>query len=261
VLLEESNLAKVADPAAGSGAIEHLTDALCATAWSLIQQIDAAGGAWAALESGLIQREVAAVRREREAAVAKRKDAITGTSDYPNLEEVPAAVLDVAPAAKAIVAGATIEPLPSIRLAAPFEALRDRSDTVLAESGVRPKVFLANLGKPPAFTARATFARNFYEAGGIAAVTNDGFKSIEEMVAAFKACGARLACLCSSDKVYATDAAKAAQALAAPGAIVHLAGRPGELEAALTAAGVKSFIYMGCDVLATLRATHDILKT
>jgi len=261
VLLEESNLAKVADPAAGSGAVEHLTDALCTAAWALVQKIEAGGGAWASLESGLIQREVAAVRLAREAAVAKRNDPITGTSDYPNLEEVRAAVLDVAPAAKSSAAGATIEPLPSIRLAEPFEALRDRSDAILAKTGARPKVFLANLGKPSAFTARATFARNFYEAGGIAAVTNDGFTSTEERVAAFKACGARLACLCSSDKVYATDAAKAAQALTAAGATVHIAGRPSELEAALTAAGVKAFIYVGCDVLATLRAAHDILNT
>src|SRR5260221_13669195 len=87
VLMEESNLAKVADPAAGSGAIEDLTSKLCAAAWSKFQAIDAAGGAWAALESGLIQREVAAVRAERQKAAARRKDAMTGASDYPNLHE------------------------------------------------------------------------------------------------------------------------------------------------------------------------------
>ncbi len=46
----------------------------------------------------------------------------------------------------------------------------------LAKTGARPKVFLANLGTPSDFTARATFAKNFFEAGGIEAVSNDGFK-------------------------------------------------------------------------------------
>ncbi len=98
-----------------------------------------------------------------------------------------------------------------MRLAEPYEALRDRSDAVLKKTGARPKVFLANLGKASDFTARAMFAKNFYEAGGIEAVTNDGFKSRDEMIAAFKASGAKLACLCSSDKLYETEAADAAQ--------------------------------------------------
>ncbi len=103
------------------------------------------------------------------------------------------------------------------------------------------------------------FAKNFYEAGGIEAKGNDGFNDQAEMVAAFKASGAKLACLCSSDKLYAKEAAEAAKALTAAGAIVHLAGRPGENEANWRQAGVKAFIYVGCDVLSTLQAAHDIL--
>jgi methylmalonyl-CoA mutase len=76
------------------------------------------------------------------------------------------------------------------------------------------------------------------------------------MIAAFKASGAKLACLCSSDKVYASEAADAAEALAAAGAHIYLAGRPGEREAALKASGVQDFIYAGCDVLAALRGAH-----
>ena len=89
--------------------------------------------------------------------------------------------------------------------------MRDASDRALAKTGARPKVFLANLGKLSDFTARTLFARNFFEAGGIEAVSNDGFASRDEMIAAFKASGAKLACLCSSDKVYATEAADAAR--------------------------------------------------
>jgi methylmalonyl-CoA mutase len=261
VLLEESNLAKVSDPAAGSGAIEDLTGQLCAAAWVLFQNYDKAGGAWAALEQGLIQRDVVAVREKRQAAGARRKDAVTGTSDYPNLHEDAARVLNVprVPPPQEQGAKPTIEPLPSIRLAEPFEALRDASDAFLKRAGKRPQVFLANLGKPSDFTARATFAKNFYEAGGIEAVGNDGFKDRAEMIAAFKASGAKLACLCSSDKIYESEAAGAAKALTAAGAIVHLAGRPGDLEAALTKAGVRTFVFMGCDVVSTLQAAHDIL--
>ena len=153
----------------------------------------------------------------------------------------------------------TVEPLPSIRLAEPFEALRDASDAFLKKSGARPKVFLANLGKLSEFTARATYAKNFYEAGGIEALGNDGFKDRAEMLAAFKTSGAKLACLCASDKVYEAEAADTAKALAAAGAIVHLAGRPGDNEAKWREAGVKSFIFVGCDVLSTLEATHDSL--
>ena len=262
ILLEESNVAKVADPTAGSGGIEALTRQLSEAAWRLFQEIEAAGGVVVALEQGLIQKKVAAVRAEREAAVARRKDALTGTSEFPNIAEGNAAVLDVpmVPPVPPGPAAVTIEALPRIRLAAPFEALRDASDRMLNETGSRPKIFLANLGSPSDFTARTTFARNFFEAGGIEAVTNDGFTSRDEMIAAFKTSGAKLACLCSSDAVYEAEAVGATEALAGSGAIsIYLAGRPGEREATYKGAGVETFIYAGCDVLATLAAAHDIL--
>jgi methylmalonyl-CoA mutase len=260
ILLEESNLAKVADPAAGSGAIEDITGKICSAAWSLFQEIEAAGGAWAALEQGLIQGKVAAVRAHRQEAVAHRKDALTGTSDFPDLHESQPAVLDVAKivAPTESAAAVTIEALPRIRLAEPFERLREASDRILAERGSRPKVFLANLGNLSDFTARATFAKNFFEAGGIEAVTNDGFESRDAMAAAFKASGAKLACLCASDEVYAKEAVAATKALAGANH-VYLAGRPGERESALKAAGVGTFVYAGCDALATLNAAHEIL--
>jgi methylmalonyl-CoA mutase len=152
----------------------------------------------------------------------------------------------------------TIEALPRIRLAEPFERLREASDRMMVEHGTRPKIFLANLGKLSDFTARAAFAKSFFEAGGIAAAPNDGFASRDAMAAAFKTSGAKLACLCSSDEVYAKEAAEAAKALAGA-AHLYLAGRPRGLEATLKAAGVGTLIFTGCDVLATLRAAHDIL--
>ena len=125
-----------------------------------------------------------------------------------------------------------------------FERLREASDRLFAETGTRPKIFLANLGRIAEFNARATFAKNFFEAGGIEAVSNDGFATADgktdlpALVSAFKSSGAKLACLCSSDKVEAVEAAKA---LAAAGATVdYLAGRPGDLEAALKEADVRN---------------------
>jgi methylmalonyl-CoA mutase len=260
ILLEEANLAKVADPAAGTGTMGDLTGQLCRAAWKLFQDIEQAGGAVKALEMGLIQRQVADVRAAREAAVATRRDPLTGTSEFPDIGELPVAVLDVAPAGLAPQGAKDFEPLARIRLAESYERLRAASDRALAVRGQRPKVFLATLGAAADFTTRATFAKNFFEAGGIEATKNEAFAGREELVAAFRASGAQLACLCSSDKVYATEGADAAQALAAAGARhIYLAGRGGLLEAALRQAGVEDFIYAGCDALALLTAAHRAL--
>jgi methylmalonyl-CoA mutase len=263
VLLEESNLAKVSDPAAGSGGIESLTRELCEAAWSLFQEIEQAGGVFAALEQNLIQRKVAATRALREANIAKRKEVLTGASEFPNLREADIAVLDAKPVMLAPYGEAKIkfDALPPMRLAAPFERLRDRSDQILRQSGARPKIFLANLGTAADFTARATFAKSLFETGGIEAVDNEGFTDPAKLAAAFKASGAALACLCSSDKVYGGHAVAAAQALHAAGTKhIYLAGRPGEQEAVFRGAGVYDFVFAGGDALATLQNAYRLTE-
>ncbi|AWB20237.1 methylmalonyl-CoA mutase [Methylobacterium currus] len=249
VLLDEANLWRVADPAAGAGGFEALTDALCAEAWSLFQAIEREGGIAGSLRSGALAGRLATLRRSRDADLATRRQPITGTSEFPDLHEAPVAVLSPAPAAEPAPEGA----LPSRRLAEPYEALRDASDDILARTGRRPRVFLANLGPLSAFNTRATFARNAFEAGGIEAVTNEGFADHAALVEAFRASGTPLACLCSSDAVYAEQAVPAAEALRAAGATtITLAGKPGELEAALRAAGVAHDLYAGCDLVKLL---------
>jgi methylmalonyl-CoA mutase len=259
VLLEEASLARVADPAAGAGALEALTQELCAAAWSQFQDIERAGSVWAALESGLIAQKVSAVRAERRAAIAQRSDILTGTNAYPDLHETTPAVLDVPPRPEP-------EPakdrhtmlLPRIRLAEPFERLRDASDRLLAETGARPKILLACLGAPADFTPRATFARNFFEAGGIEAVSKQTEPAT--LGADFKAIGTPLACLCGSDQAYESAAAPAAAALNAAGARhIYIAGRPGARDAPWRAAGVLSFIHEGCDALSLLQAAYQAL--
>ena len=269
LLLEESNLAKVADPAAGSGAIEDLTQKLCGTAWGLFQEIEAGGGLAAALERGSLQQKIAEVRAEREKAVATREDVLTGTSEFPDIAELPVAVLDVAPAPRSQPAGARrFEPLPRVRLSEPYERLREKSDRLLRESGARPKIFLANLGPLSAFTARAMWSKNLFEAGGIEAVTNEGFAGkgtegktdLDALTAAFTASGAKLACICASDEVYASEAEAAARALAKAGAShIYLAGKPRGAELAWRNAGAKTFLHPGCDALAILTQAQQYL--
>jgi methylmalonyl-CoA mutase len=275
VLLEESNLAKVSDPAAGSGGIETLTQQLCEAAWSLFQEIEKAGGLFASLEQGLIQRKVAATRAVREANIARRKDVLTGATEFPNLHEAAVTVLDAKPAAPSGEEKFKFDALPPMRLAAPFERLRDRSDQILKDSGARPKIFLANLGTAADFTARAAFAKSFFETGGIEAVEflppfreassssplPEGVKDFAALAAAFRASGALLACLCSSDNIYVRQAAAAAKALQAANARhIYLAGRPGAQEAALRAAGVNDFVFAGGDALATLQEAYRLTE-
>jgi methylmalonyl-CoA mutase len=268
VLLAESNLARVTDAAAGSGVIEDLTDQLCRSAWGLFQKIERTGGAAGALEQGLIQKKVARVRGERQAALARRTDMLTGTSDFADLDEPPVAVLDVAPVEQPPPPAVTLDPLRRIRLAEPFERLRDASDRMLEQTGSRPKIFLANLGVPADFSPRANFARNFFAAGGIAAVTNDGFAQsslpaaqaktdLAALVAAFEGAGAELACLCACDEVYAREAVAAASALTQAGALhLYYAGRPAR-EQELAAAGIETFIHAGCNAIAVLQAAQE----
>jgi len=263
VLLQESNLAKVSDPAAGAGGIESLTRQLCEAAWALFQEIENAGGAFAALEQNLIQRRVAATRASREQNFARRKEVLTGATEFPNLHEFQVAVLDAKPVVLPPYGEAkfNFDALAPMRLAEPFEALRDRSDRILENKGTRPKIFLANLGTAADFTARATFAKSFFETGGIEALDTHGFTDPAAVGAAFRDSGAALACLCSQDKIYAELAVPAAKALQAAGAKhIYLAGRPGEQEAALRAAGVEDFFFAGVDVLAMLQEVYRLME-
>jgi methylmalonyl-CoA mutase len=146
---------------------------------------------------------------------------------FPDLAEAAVAVLDVPPRARSPHQFAiAVDPLTPMRLAEPFEALRDRADAHRAAKGSLPKVFLATLGRPADFAARAAFAKNFFEAGGVAAVTDetlpatapDADVDLPAIAAAFKASGAKLACLCASDDTYARHGTSAVHVLTSAGA-------------------------------------------
>lgn len=265
ILLHESNLWRVSDPAAGAGGFEALTGALCERAWELFQEIERDGGIVESLIRGTLQTRIGETRARRERAVATRREPITGTSEFPNLGEADVAVLLPSPPRDRKPEGAPpapeavhIAPLPSTRMAEPFERLRDRSDAVLARTGARPTVFLANLGPLSAFGARATFAKNFFEAGGIESLSNDGFSSLTDLRQAAIDSKAKLICICSSDDIYQDHAIAAAKTLreliSGP---IFLAGRPADLEQGLREAGVTDFIHVGCDVLGLLNQALD----
>jgi len=255
VLLEESNLGRVEDPAAGAGAFEDIGKALGAKAWSLFQEIERDGGIAGVLRSGSLRQAIAAVQARRAAKIARRQEPLTGTSEFASVQEADITVLTPLSAQASWTRDGG---LATIRVAEPFERLRERADAFKRATGAFPKIFFANLGPVAAFSARATWARNVFEAGGIEALADEGFDGPEAAAQAFRQSGARLACICSSDAIHAEQAAACAQALKQAGARwVVLAGRPGELETKLREAGVNGFAYAGCDVVSTLGEALD----
>ncbi|WP_299536123.1 methylmalonyl-CoA mutase subunit beta [uncultured Streptomyces sp.] len=245
ILIEESHLARVVDPAGGSWYVERLTDELAEAGWAFFQETERAGGLSAALASGLVAERLAATWAARSRDLARRKEPVTGVSEFPNLTER----LPEREPAPAVPGGG----LPRVRRDEAFEALRRRADAHLAATGSRPRVFLAAIGPASAHTARVSFASNFFGAAGIEPVTATvPVDSPGVAGSAFAASGAGLACLCSSDPLYAEAAAPVAAALASAGAPrVYLAGRPGEH------AGVDDYVFAGCDAVAVLSSVLD----
>lgn len=264
VLIEESQLWRVADAAAGSGAFETLTEALAHKAWELFQEIEREGGIVESLGQGKLQRRIAAVRARRESEIARRKAPIIGVSQFALLSEAEVAVL-AAPQPHASMRTYPIkdkcEPLPSIRFAEDFERSRDRADAYFARTGRRPRAFLANLGSAASFMPRRNFAKSLFEGGGIETVENERPATLIGIVEAFRNSGAPLVCLCSSDEVYMQQGADAARALREAGAAkLAIAGQERDLAGSLgEAARPDFFVFAGCDALALLGNVYDEL--
>jgi methylmalonyl-CoA mutase len=251
ILLRESNLGFVADPAAGAGAFEALTKALCDKAWGLFQKIEGQGGLPSALASGGVQRQVAVSAAALAKNVAQLKTLITGVSAHADLSEQQVDVAVGAPERDsfAFAAGG----LMPIRLAEPFERLRDLSDALLQRTGARPKVYLAALGSESKHRRRVQFTREWLETGGFEPIYDSAIGTTDQALERVRISGAQLVCLCGADDAYAEKAEAFARAFKASGAKgVALAGRPGEFERAWRAAGVDDFIFSGQDAVATL---------
>jgi methylmalonyl-CoA mutase len=245
LLLEEASLSRVADPAGGSWYVERLTEELAETSWTWFQEIEKAGGLAAALRDGLVENRLAATWAERRDNLAHRRDPLTGVSEFPNLAEKPPIRT---PAPEAPGGG-----LPRVSYAQDYEVLRDAADAHAEKTGQRPTVFLATLGPVAAHTARATFAANLFQSGGIETRASGPGTDPAAIASAFQESGTDLVCLCSNDKVYAEHAGPVAAALREAGAKrIWLAGK-GDYP------GVDAHLFAGCDALGVLHTALDDL--
>lgn len=254
LLLEESNVAKVIDPAGGAWFVESLTDDLAAAAWALFQEIETKGGYRQALADGWISEQIALSLAARDNAVAHRATSLTGINEFPNLDEKPLGT----------TASADFADLPSAapnlaRISRPFERLRDRSDAYLAAHGRRPTAIMLPLGPVAEHNGRTTFVANLLAAGGIATV-NPGPLDGDTVPDAVAAAGdPAVAVLCAANPRYATAGGPALAAARAAGVgTVLLAGPPkawtGEADAP------DGFLQIGIDAISVLTELLDTIE-
>ena len=248
LLLEESHLGRVLDPAGGSWYVESLTADLADIGWSFFQQIEAAGGYTAALAEGLITERIEDTGQSRYADIAHRVNALTGINEFPNLSER-------SPAGDSAPRLADVR-----RYAAAFESLRDRSDAHLAAAGSRPRVALVALGPLSEHNVRTSFASNLLASGGIEAVST-GTVDADSIAAALDALpdARTVAVLCGTDRRYGEEAVAAVAATRAAGVSrVLLAGSekayPGKGESR-----PDEFLTMTIDAVETLSGLLDTL--
>lgn len=214
LLVDESHVAKVADPAGGSYAVERLTDDLAVASWALFGR----------LEDGLdLDAEIAATVERRERDVATRRRPITGLSEFPHLTETLPEREDDGAWAGVRSYGAS------------FEAMRDTPP--------QARVLLATLGPIAQHTARATFATNLLAAGGVAVDVAGPTTGPDDLVAAYA--GQRVVCLAGADAAYAEWGGAAAEALRAAGAsYVVIAGKPTDFSDDSCAMGVDALAFL-----------------
>ena len=264
VLQDESHLEAVDDPTSGAGSFEALTEELCSRAWDDFQNIEAQGGVSKSLENGTLQGRLAETAGRRAKNIARAREKLIGVNEFPDIHEKELHVLSSYDTRwRSLTAPQDALQSPALaprRLSEPFEALRDASDALVKKIGARPKVFLANLGPVAVFTARANFSKNFFEAGGIEAIFGPETEKNDDIIDAFHKSGAKLACLCSSDRLYGERGERLAKELKQAGAKLYLAGRPGELEQQMRQYGIERFIYVGCDMYEILRDAFDEAK-
>lgn len=251
LLREESHLNKVVDPAGGSYYIETLTASIADQAWKVFNEIEDNGGFEAMLKKGEIQAKVNESGVKRHLDVARRKEILLGTNQYPNFNEK---ALDKVSETCGCKCGChdgeakdgAVEWLNFDRAASQFEQLRLDTE----RSSHRPKVFMLTIGNLAMRLARAQFSSNFFGCAGYEIIDNIGFKSVKEGVDSAIEKGADVVVLCSSDDEYAEFAPEAYKELANR-ALFVVAGAPACMDD-LKAQGIENFIHVRVNVLDTL---------
>lgn len=252
LLKEESHLDKVVDPAGGSYYVEHLTVAIAEQAWKLFLDVEANGGFLACVNDGKIQAAVTESSEKRHSDVARRKEILLGTNQYPNINEMAADKIAVSGCKCGCnhneeTCEANVAALPKTRAASDFEALRLATEA----ASNRPKVFMLTIGNLAMRLARAQFSTNFFGCAGYEIIDNLGFDTVENGIDAAIERKADVVVLCSSDDEYAELAPKAFAYLNGRAEFV-VAGAPACMEE-LKAVGIKDFVHVRCNVLDTLR--------
>ncbi len=238
LLLEESHLGRVLDPAGGSWYVEDLTETLAAQAWSHFQDIESRGGFRQAC--GYIADQIDAVGARRADDIAHRRTAVTGVNEFPNLDERP-------------LPGSAASSTPA-RYASAFEALRDRSDAFLAGAGHRPRVLLLPLGPLAENNIRASFAANLLASAGIEAV-NPGTVDSATVAAAVGDAAAAVAVICGTDARYGAEAGQIVGAARSAGIEqIHLAGPQKAVEALPAASRPDGYLTANIDAVEALSA-------
>lgn len=263
LLREEAFLDRVIDPAGGSWYLEHRTDALAQSAWTILQTLEGDGGVVEAVRSGRLPGLIRDAAAERDQRLARRRPPLIGVSDFARLDEPGSAeASDVTLPWR----DPTLEPIPARPLDHRFEALRAASDATLAATGSRPTVWLANLGSLAQHNARSTFVRNALAAGGIVAAQGVGVSSAESAATAWREepNPPTVAVLCSSDAVYLEWGSAAASALREAGVShVLLAGRVPRDGTGTPATDLERVIdgtlSMGMDLASSLEQLHAVV--
>jgi len=272
LLKEEAHFDKVVDPAAGSYYIENLTNSIAAEAWKQFLAIQEQGGFFEMVKAGKVQEAVAANLKARLADVAKRKEVLLGSNQFPNFTEKAAKkIKENAGACSSICdckdkkaakpscgcgdkCEATIPTLPIARAAEEFETLRLETEGAKHQ----PVAFMLTIGNLAMRIARAQFSCNFLACAGYKVIDNNGFKSVHEGIKAARKAKADIIVLCSSDDEYAVFGPQAWLELEGAREMFIVAGAPACMED-LQKLGIQNFIHVRCNVLETLKSFNQQL--
>lgn len=244
IITEEAHFGKVSDSAAGSYYIENLTDMIIDKTWELFLKVDEMGGYREAVKQGFIQDNINETATTRMSNVAKRREILLGTNQFPNFNEIKD---EVAISKKPNIENTMFKTITLHRGAVEFEKLRLKTD----KAKKRPVVFMLTIGNLTFRKARAQFSSNFFACAGFEVIDNNGFDNIAEGMKAAQERNADIVVLCSSDEEYETLAPEAFEKI--NGKILVVAGNPA-CKDALEAKGIKNFIHVRSNVLEDLKS-------